>query len=95
MGLLYKDSKAQILYKANLRQKILIKKYNDPLGGYYSLAKIVKLLLCKYYWPNLKQEIKQLLAITKSIKYIKSVGISYRVYLNQFPPLVSYDNIML
>ena len=44
MGLLYRDSKVWVLYKANLQQKILIKNYNDPLGGYYSLAKIVELL---------------------------------------------------
>jgi len=26
-----------------------MKNYNDPLGGHYGLAKIVKLLLRKYY----------------------------------------------
>ena len=49
MGLLYRDSKVWVLYKANLRQKILIKNYNNPLDGHYSLAKTVELLLCKYY----------------------------------------------
>ena len=33
------------------------------------------------------------LAIIKSVKYIKSIGISYRVYLNPFPLLISYSDI--
>jgi len=36
MGLLRRNSKVWVLSKANLRQKILIKNYNNPLGGYYS-----------------------------------------------------------
>ena len=59
MGLLYRDSKVWVLYKANLRQKIFIKNYNDPLGGYYGLAKTVELFLCKYYWLRLRQEVKK------------------------------------
>ena len=49
MGLLYKDNKVWVLYKVNLRQKILIKNYNNPLGGHYGLTKTVELLLYKYY----------------------------------------------
>ena len=49
MDLLYKDSKVWVPYKANLQQKILIKNYNNPLGGHYSLTKTVELLLYKYY----------------------------------------------
>ena len=49
IGLLYKNSKVWVLYKANLQQKIFIKNYNDPLSSHYSLTKIVKLLLYKYY----------------------------------------------
>ena len=49
MGLLRKNSKVWVPYKANLQQKILIKNHDDPLGGYYSLAKIVELFLHKYY----------------------------------------------
>ena len=44
IGLLYKNSKVWVLYKINLWQKIFIKNYNDPLGGYYSLTKTVELL---------------------------------------------------
>ena len=54
IGLLHRDSKVWVLYKANLQQKILIKNYNDPLGGHYSLTRIVELLLYKYYWPRLR-----------------------------------------
>ena len=49
MGLLYRDSKVWMLYKANLQQKILIKNYNNSLGGHYSLTRIVELFLYKYY----------------------------------------------
>ena len=59
MGLLYKNNKVQVLYKANLQQKILIKNYDNPLSGYYSLVKTVELLLYKYYWPKLTQEVKE------------------------------------
>ena len=59
MGLLYKDNKVWVLYKANLRQKILMKNYNDSLGGYYSLARTVELFLYKYYWLRLRQEVKE------------------------------------
>jgi len=30
------------------------KNHDNPLSGYYSLAKTVKLFLCKYYWLKLK-----------------------------------------
>ena len=59
MGLLYRYSKVWVLYKVNLQQKIFIKNYNNPLGGYYSLAKTVELLLYKYYWLRLRQEVKE------------------------------------
>ena len=36
-----------------------MKNHNNPLGGHYGLAKIVKLLLYKYYWLKLKQEAKE------------------------------------
>ena len=49
MGLLHKDSKVWVLYEANLQQKIFIKNYDDPLGGYYGLVRTVELLLYKYY----------------------------------------------
>ena len=65
MGLLYKDSKVWVLYKANLQQKILIKNYNDPLGGHYGLAKIVELFLYKYYWLRLRQEVKKYISHCK------------------------------
>ena len=48
MGLLYRDGKVWVLYKVNLQQKILIKNHDDPLGGYYGLARTVELLLRKY-----------------------------------------------
>ena len=38
---------------------ILIKNYNNPLGGYYGRAKIIELLYRKYYWLKLKQEVKE------------------------------------
>ena len=71
MGLLYKDSKVWVLYKANLRQKILIKNHNDPLGGHYSLTKTVKLLLYKYYWLRLRQEVKEYINYYKKCQVYK------------------------
>ena len=59
MGLLYRNNKVWVLYKANLQQKIFIKNYNDPLGGHYSLTRTVELLLYKYYWLRLRQEVKK------------------------------------
>ena len=59
MGLLYRNNKVQVLYKVNLQQNIFIKNYNNSLGGYYGLAKIVKLLLYKYYWVRFRQEVKE------------------------------------
>ena len=65
MGLLYRDNKVWVPYKANLQQKIFIKNHNDPLGGYYSLAKTVELLLYKYYWLRLRQEAKEYISYCK------------------------------
>ena len=65
IGLLYRDSKVWVLYKVNLQQKIFIKNYDDPLSGHYGLAKIVKLLLYKYYWLSLRQEIKEYISYYK------------------------------
>ena len=60
-----------LLYKLNLRQKILIKKYNNPLSGYYGLAKIVELLLYKYYWLRLRQEVKEYISHYKKCQVYK------------------------
>ena len=65
MGLLRRNGKVWVLPKANLRQKILIKNYNNPLGGYYSQAKTVELLQRKYYWLKLKQEVKEYISYYK------------------------------
>ena len=65
MGLLYKDSKVWVPYKANLQQKILIKNHDNPLGGHYGLTKIMELLLYKYYWPRLRQEVKEYISHCK------------------------------
>ena len=65
MGLLYRNGKVWVLYKVNLQQKILIKNHNNPLGGHYSLAKTMELLLYKYYWLKLKQEVKEYISYYK------------------------------
>jgi hypothetical protein len=44
MGLLRRNGKVWVPYEANLRQKILMKNHNDPLGGYYGQVKTVELL---------------------------------------------------
>ena len=59
MGLLRRNGKVWVPHEANLRQKLLMKNHDDPLGGHYGLAKTVELLLRKYYWPRLKQEAKE------------------------------------
>ena len=71
IGLLYRDSKVYVLYKANLQQKILIKNYNNPLGGHYSLVKIVELLLYKYYWLRLRQEVKEYISYCEKCQVYK------------------------
>ena len=65
IGLLYKDSKVWILYKVNLQQKILIKNHDNPLNSHYGLAKIVELLLYKYYWLKLRQKVKEYISYYK------------------------------
>ena len=59
MGLLRRNGKVQVPPKANLQQKILIKNYDDPLGGHYGQAKTVELLQRKYYQLKLKQKAKE------------------------------------
>ena len=59
MGLLRRNGKVWVPPEVNLRQKILMKNYNNPLGGHYGQAKIVELLQYKYYWLKLKQEVKE------------------------------------
>ena len=59
MGLLRRYGKVWVPQEANLRQKILIKNYDDSLGGHYGRAKTMELLHRKYYWPKLKQEAKE------------------------------------
>jgi len=44
MGLLRRNGKVWVLPEANLWQKILIKNYNNSLGGHYGQAKTVELL---------------------------------------------------
>ena len=65
MGLLYRNGKVQVPHKANLQQKLLMKNHNNPLGGHYGLAKTVELLLYKYYWLRLKQEVKEYISYYK------------------------------
>ena len=42
-----------------------MKNYDDPLSGHYSLAKTVELLLYKYYWLRLRQEVKEYISYYK------------------------------
>ena len=48
-----------------------MKNYDDPLGGYYGLAKTVKLLLCKYYWLRLRQKVKEYISYYKKCQVYK------------------------
>ena len=48
-----------------------MKNHNNPLGGHYSLAKIVELLLHKYYWLGLKQEVKEYISYYKKYQVYK------------------------
>ena len=48
-----------------------MKNYNDLLGGHYSLAKTVELLLHKYYWLRLKQEVKEYISYYKKCQVYK------------------------
>ena len=59
IGLLCKNGKVQVPQKTNLQQKIFMKNHDNPLGGYYGLAKTIKLFLYKYYWLKLRQKIKK------------------------------------
>ena len=72
MGLLYRDSKVWVPYKANLRQKIFMKNYDNPLGGHYGLARTVELFLYKYYWLRLRQEVKEYISYYKKCSVYKT-----------------------
>ena len=86
IGLLCKDSKVQVLYKANLRQKILIKNDNNPLGGHYGLTKTVELLLYKYYQLKLRQKTKKYISYYKKYQVYKIHKYKLQGLLKSVPP---------
>jgi hypothetical protein len=40
-----------------LRQNILLKNYDDLMGGYYGVDRTVDVLKRKYYWPSLRANV--------------------------------------
>jgi hypothetical protein len=40
-----------------LRQNILLKNHDDPIGSYYSVDRTVDVLKRKYYWPGLRANV--------------------------------------
>ena len=48
-GVLRKSGKVWIPNNATLRETILLRNYDDPIGGHFSIEKTVKVLKQKYY----------------------------------------------
>jgi hypothetical protein len=65
-GLLYKGPALVILEDSALRIEIIYIYHNNPLIGHFILAKCKDLIIRKYFWLDIKQDIKE---------YIDSYGI--------------------
>jgi hypothetical protein len=40
-----------------LRQNILLKNHDNPIGGHYGVDRTVDILKRKYYWPGLRANV--------------------------------------
>jgi hypothetical protein len=57
-GVLRRAGKVWIPSDMALRQAIMRKNHDDPLGGHYGVHKTVELLQRKYHWPKLRANVK-------------------------------------
>jgi hypothetical protein len=64
-GLLYKGPALVVLEDSALRMEIICMHHDDPLIGHFTLAKCKDLIIRKYFWPDIKQDVKE---------YINSCG---------------------
>jgi hypothetical protein len=64
-GLLYKGLALVVPEDAALRIEIIRMYHNNPLIGYFILTKCKDLIIRKYFWPEIKQDVKE---------YINSCG---------------------
>ena len=56
-GVLRRAGKVWIPQSKALRQALLTRNHDDPLGGHYGKDKTVELLQRKYYWPGLRADV--------------------------------------
>jgi hypothetical protein len=58
-GVLRRSGKMWIPEDKALRQNILRKNHNDPMGGHYAVEKTAELLKRKHFWPHLKRDVQE------------------------------------
>jgi transposase InsO family protein len=56
-GILRRSGKVWIPEDQALRQNILLKNHDDPMGGHYGVDRTVDVLKRKYYWPGLRANV--------------------------------------
>jgi hypothetical protein len=58
-GALRRSGKVWIPDNVTLRQTILSRNHDDPMGGHFGVEKTAQLLKRKYYWPKLARDVKE------------------------------------
>ena len=58
-GVLRKSGKVWIPENTTLRETILLRNHDDPIGGHFGIEKTVEVLKRKYYWPQLTRDVKE------------------------------------
>jgi hypothetical protein len=58
-GALRRSGKVWIPEDVTLRQTILSRNHDDPMGGHYGVEKTAQLLKRKYYWPMLTRDVHE------------------------------------
>jgi hypothetical protein len=76
-GLLYKGKALIVPEDPSLRTEIIYMHYDDPLAGYFALAKYKDLITRKYFWLEIKQDVKE---------YIDSCGACQRIHTHRYRP---------
>jgi transposase InsO family protein len=76
-GLLYKGTALVVPEDPSLRTEIMRMHHDDPLAGHFALAKCKDLITRKYFWPEIKQDVKE---------YIDSCGTCQRTRTHRHRP---------
>lgn len=95
-GLLYWKHKLVILVESKSIQQILKEYHDSPIGGLDGVTRTVARIGAQFYWPKMRQQVKDFIAACIICQQAKSATTAYAGLLQPLPiPTQVWDDVTM